>query len=265
MTPYMPNYYKRSRYYGGYIAAGQSGPAEFPNIAVKEDSTMSYELVDKTAVITFDDGKANAVGHAFLDLINECLDKAESDKASAVVLKGREGLFSAGFDLGEFKKGAEAGMSMVSRGIELLIRLYSFPLPVVVACTGHGIAMGAFIILACDTRIGTRGSFKVTLPETAISMDVPLPMLALTQARMPLNYQTRALVQAEVFTPDQAVAAGFLDEVVEADELDARAMTVATALSQLPRQNYHNNKMALRSDTLTVMQSELENFKALLK
>lgn len=219
---------------------------------------MNYELTDNVAVITIDDGKANAVGNNFLDEINALLDKAEAENAGAVILRGRDGLFSAGFDLGEFKKGPEAGFAMVGRGMELLIRLYSYPLPLVVACSGHGIAMGAFIIMACDYRIGTDGEYKITLPETAISMDIPLPMVSLTQARLSPRYLTRAAVHAEVFTPAIAVEAGFLDESVAAVDLDARVLEVATRLAQLPQKNYAANKLSLRRHTLEEMRVELD-------
>ena len=121
---------------------------------------MNYELKNNIAVLTFDDGKANAVGLEFLDNINALLTRAEEEKVGAVILRGREGMFSAGFDLAVFKKDPEIGKGMVKRGFELLIRLYSFPLPLVVASTGHGIGMGALMIMACDTRIGTLGKYK---------------------------------------------------------------------------------------------------------
>jgi enoyl-CoA hydratase len=219
---------------------------------------MNYSLQDNIAVVAIDDGKANVVGHAFLDAINDCLDRAETEKPGALILRGREGIFSAGFDLGEFKKGAKEGMSMVTRGMQLLVRLYGFPLPTIAACTGHGIAMGAFVIMACDTRIGTRGNFKITLPETAIGMEIPHTLLELTASRIPPQFMTRVAIQAEVFQPDQAVEIGFLDEVVEAQALDARALEVAHRLAQLPASPYAANKLFARKKALAGMTSELD-------
>ncbi|MDG1942736.1 MAG: crotonase/enoyl-CoA hydratase family protein [Halioglobus sp.] len=219
---------------------------------------MNYELRNEVAIVSIDDGKANVVGHTFIDELNEALNRAEQDSAGAVILRGREGIFSAGFDLGEFKKGAEAGMSMVSKGMQLLIRLYSFPLPLVVACTGHGIAMGAFIILACDKRIGVRGKFKITLPETAIGMELPAVMMELTASRISPQYITRVVIQSEVFDPDQALEIGFLDEVVEAGALDDKAMAIAKQLTQLPGVQYAANKLLARKKTLLAMTEEFD-------
>jgi enoyl-CoA hydratase len=223
---------------------------------------MSYQLSNNIAMVSLDDGKANVVGHHFLDNVNSALDRAGQDCAGAVILRGREGMFSAGFDLGEFKKGPEAGMAMVTKGMQLLIRMYGFPLPVVAACTGHAIAMGAFILMACDTRIGTRGSYKVTLPETAIGMELPAILLELTASRIAPQYLTRVAIQSEVFDPDQAAAIGFLDEVVEAQALDARALAVAEKLAQLPPKQYAANKLFLRKKVLDAMSESLNTMMA---
>ncbi|MEZ5573218.1 MAG: crotonase/enoyl-CoA hydratase family protein [Halioglobus sp.] len=226
---------------------------------------MEYSMRSNIAVISMDDGKVNVVGHTFLDELNAALDRAEEETPGAVILRGREGIFSAGFDLGEFKKGDEAGFSMVHKGLQLLIRLYGFPLPTVAACTGHGIAMGAFIIMACDTRIGSRGRYKITLPETAIGMELPHTLLELTASRIPPQFMTRVAIQAEVFNPEQAIEVGFLDEVVEPQTLDARALEVAEKLAQLPQATYAANKLFARKKALAGMASELEKVVAQLQ
>lgn len=219
---------------------------------------MNYEKNENIVTLTIDDGKANVVGHEFLDNINAGLDRAQQEQAGAIILRGRDGMFSAGFDLGEFKKGPEQGMAMVQRGFELLIRLYSFPLPLVAACTGHGIAMGAFIVMACDRRIGSRGEFKMSLPETAIGMELPPILLELTASRISRRHMTRVALLSEAYDPEQAVAAGFTDEVVDADELGARSMEVALELAQLPQGQFAANKLSVRAGTLQAMQDSLE-------
>ena len=218
---------------------------------------MNYTLNNNIATLTIDDGKANVVGHEFLDAVNACLDRAQAENAGAVILKGREGIFSAGFDLAEFKKGPEEGMAMVARGFELLIRLYSFPLPLVAACTGHGIAMGAFIIMACDIRVGTRGDFRMSLPETAIGMELPPILVELTASRISRRHMTRVALLSEVYNPEQAVDAGFIDEVVDADGLDARTAAVAEKLAQLPKAQFAANKLSVRARTLQAMNDSL--------
>jgi enoyl-CoA hydratase/carnithine racemase len=220
-------------------------------------AAMNYDKNNNIVTLTFDDGKANVVGPEFLTNINACLDRAEAEKAGAVILCGREGMFSGGFDLAEFQKGPEAGLAMVQRGFELLIRLYSFPLPLVAACTGHGVAMGAFIIMACDTRIGCQGKFKMSLPETAIGMQLPPLLVELATSRISIRHITRVVLQSEAYAPTAAVEAGFIDEVVEADQLMARAMEAAEQLSQLPQAQYAENKLSVRARHLQMMKDSL--------
>lgn len=219
---------------------------------------MDYTLENNVALIRFDDGKANVVSPAFSDAMNECLDRAEADGAGAVLLCGRDGMFSAGFDLKIFQKSVEEGIGMVIKGIELAVRLYSFPMPVVAACTGHGIAMGAFLLLSCDNRVGALGDYQMSLPETRISMDIPTPLVALTMSRLAPRYATRAAIQAEIFGPELAVEAGFLDEVVSPDQVLPRALEIAEGLAQLPTQHYATNKLAARANVLAAMHEELD-------
>lgn len=218
---------------------------------------MEYIQQDNVVILHFDDGKANVVGHQFIDDMNAGLDRAERENAGAVIIRGRDGMFSAGFDLKEFEKGIEQGQAMVKRGFELLIRLTGFPLPLVASCTGHCVAMGAFIVMASDSRVGTRGDFKVTLPETAINMDLPPILIALTASRIVKEHLTRAALQSEVYNPEQAVSAGFFDEVVDAEQLDGRCIELAEHLAQLPAGQYAANKLRVRATTLQEMKDSL--------
>ena len=217
---------------------------------------MTYELINNVATIGFDDGKVNVVGHEFVDKMNASLDRAEADGAGAVILKGRDGFFSAGFDLEEFEKGQDAMMSLSKRGDELLIRLYSFPRPVVVACAGHGIAMGAFLIMTCDYSICSRGKFKFRLPETAIKMELGESLIALSASCISPKYMARIVIQSEAVGPELAAEAGLFDEVVEAAELEVRSREVAERLAELPEQ-YATNKLDVRAAALQTMQTML--------
>ncbi len=130
---------------------------------------VQYDLREGVARLSLDDGKANAISHAMLDAVNGALDRAEKE-AGAVLIAGRPGRFSAGFDLSVMRSGGAAVGELVGGGARLALRLYEFPSPVVAACTGHALAMGAILLLASDTRLGARGDFKLGLNEVAIGM-----------------------------------------------------------------------------------------------
>lgn len=220
------------------------------------DSPVAYSLVDGTAVITMDDGKANAVSLALQQGVNAALDRAEADGAT-VVLTGRPGFLSAGFDLKTLAASGQPAVDMLNGGIELAIRLLSHPAPVVIACPGHAIAMGVFLSLCGDYRIGVRGNYRYTANEVAIGMAMPFSTIEILRQRVTPAALTRSVLLAEVFTPDNAVANGLLDEVVEPEELMPRALTFAASLSALDANAHAVSKKRLRAPVIAAMREGL--------
>jgi enoyl-CoA hydratase len=215
---------------------------------------MHYEVSNDIATICIDDGKANVVNHGFVDAMLENLQQAQSE-AKAVVLTGREGMFCAGFDLKELQKGPDEAAALVGRGMEMLTTVFSHPQPVVTACDGHAIGLGAFLLLASDFRMGSNNDYNVTLPETAIGMPFTPVLMALIKTRISSQHQTAAVLASKPFGPDEAVVAGFLDTVVDTGALEKSALEQASTLAQLPGNVYRGNKEDLRSEPLRVMRA----------
>lgn len=212
--------------------------------------SVSTDIQDGIALIRMDDGKANAINFAMLSALNAALDKAEAG-AKAIVLAGREGRFSGGFDLKAFASfGPDDMLRLLDEGTRLLVRLYGGPLPVVAACTGHAIAMGAFIVNACDTRVGAAGEFKIGANETSNGMNLPIFAMELCRDRLSPKHLTQALVQSRIYDPEGAVEAGYLDMVVPLDKVETQAVAIAAQLAALPGSTYAVNKRAVRKTTL---------------
>ena len=211
---------------------------------------VTYEKDENVAIITLDDGKANAVSHQVIDELNAALDKAEEEKAT-VLLTGREGKFSAGFDLSVMKEGGPAAVGkLVGDGARLSQRLLAFPTPVIIACNGHSLAMGALMLLSVDYRIGVSGKYKVGLNEVAIGMTMPYFGVELARGRLTPSYFGRSVNNAEIFSPEDAMSAGFLDKVVPEDQLLATALAGAKMMSQLNLTAHHNTKLRVRDQLL---------------
>lgn len=217
---------------------------------------LNYEMEGDVAAITMDDGKANAVSHAYIDALTEGLDRAEQE-AKAIVLFGRSGVFSAGFDLKEIGKGPAESKALVDRGATLLMRLFSLPMPLVAASAGHAIAAGALIMLASDTRIGASGDAKYGLNETAIGMKLPPFGLQIALCRISKRHQTEAIIQAQLFGADAAKDVGFLDQVVAEESLQETAMTAAKALTELPTKAYAAMKHDVRKHYIDIIAASL--------
>lgn len=210
---------------------------------------VQCELQGTVATITLDDGRANAMSPTMQRAINDALDQAETDKA-AVVLAGRKRIFSAGFDLEILKNFNDETVTMLRGGFELAVRLMSFPAPVVIACTGHAMAMGSFLLCAADYRIGSAGEFKIGANEVAIGLTMPTPALAMLRHRLSPTAITRSVVLAEIFDPVTAVGVGFLDQIVDAENVVAEAQSFAERLAPLDRAAYLGSKLRLHKETI---------------
>jgi enoyl-CoA hydratase len=214
------------------------------------------EIDGAVAVVRLDDGKANAIAPDTVTALREAFTRAEAE-AGALVLIGREGRYSAGFDLAVMTSGVEPMRDLVSSGAELLLQLYGSPLPTVAACTGHALAMGALLLLASDTRLGADGPFKVGLNEVAIGMGLPGFAVELARERLSPRHFTESTIQARVYDPAGAVEAGFLDRVVPADELEATARQEAARLAELQRGAVAHTKRRARRAAIDLIRSTM--------
>jgi len=216
------------------------------------------ELHGAVALVRMDDGKANAFSHAMLDALHAAFDRAEKE-AKAIVLAGRPDRFSGGFDLRVMNQGGDAVPALVVAGARFAIRVYECPLPVVIACTGHALAMGAVLLLAPDLRLGAQGAYKIGLNEVAIGMTLPGFAMELARERLSPRHRVRATALAEIYAPDDAVEAGFLDRVLAPQQLEGAALAEAARLAEQLRQPAHQaTKRRLRAASLDTLRQSLD-------
>jgi enoyl-CoA hydratase len=216
-----------------------------------------YQLEGTTALIQMDDGKANALSDAMIAELTLALTRAEKE-ASAVVLAGRPDRFCAGFDLKVMMSSPEAAKALLRGGAALLMRFYGSPLPIVAACGGHALAGGALVLLTADVRIGAAGTFRIGLNEVSIGLPVPTLAMELARDRIAGTELGRATLRAQIYGPDEAARAGFLDEVVPAADVLARAKEEAAKLGALSRVAFHQTKKRLRGKTIDRILSTLD-------
>lgn len=221
--------------------------------------TVSYDLADSVATVTLDDGKVNVLGPAMQAAINDALDRAEADKAKAVVLAGNSRVFSGGFDLGVFQSGdAAAALGMLSGGFELSVRALTFPVPVIIAATGPAIAMGSFLLLSGDHRVG-QPKTRCQAIEVAIGMTIPISALEIMRARLTPAAFERSAALAATYVGDDAIAAGWLDEIVEADQVLARAQQVAAEAATTLHAGAHlATKLKARKNALDAIRAGID-------
>jgi enoyl-CoA hydratase len=219
---------------------------------------VTYRRTDLVSTITMDDGKVNVFSIPMLQALHEAFDRAETD-GTVVVLAGRPGYFSAGFDLRVFQGPREDALVMLRLGATLAERILSFPAPVAVACTGHAFPAGAFLLMAADTRLGADGPYKLGLNEVRIGLTLPWFAVVVARHRLSPAHFDHAAVTGTMFDPPAAREAGLLDAVVDAEELGAAAQAAADDLASLDRAAHAATKLRARREVLTELRAAIES------
>jgi enoyl-CoA hydratase len=218
---------------------------------------VAYTLDDGVATLTLTNGKVNAVSHEVIAEFNAALDQAEQDGA-VVIITGQPGILSGGYDLKVMMKGPQHAIDLVAAGSTLARRMLSHPHPIIVACSGHAVAKGAFLLLSADYRIGVEGPFSIGLNEVQIGMTMHHVGILLARDRLSNTAFQRSVISAEMFTPATAVDAGFLDRVVAPEQLLSAAMEVAQRLKKLNMGAHKGTKRKARKALLDALDAAIE-------
>ncbi|ALD99714.1 crotonase/enoyl-CoA hydratase family protein [Pseudomonas syringae] len=218
---------------------------------------VSYHLDDGVATLTLNNGKVNAISPDVIVAFNAALDQAEKDRA-IVILTGQPGILSGGYDLKVMTSSPEAAIELVAQGSTLARRMLSHPFPIIVACPGHAVAKGAFLLLSADYRIGVAGPFSIGLNEVQIGMTMHHAGIELARDRLRKSAFNRSVINAEMFDPEAAMAAGFLDRVVSIEELQSTALAVAGQLKKINMSAHRKTKLKVRKALLDTLEAAIE-------
>lgn len=212
---------------------------------------------DNVSVITLDDGKANVFSPTMIAEFNALLDQVPTNKGS-LLIHGRPGMFSAGFDLKVMMSGPEPAVEMVKSGFTMLKRVFSFPRPVVAACSGHAIALGAFLLCSSDYRIGAKGDYKIGANELRNNMIVPTPILEIAKFKLTKSHKQRALLNAEMYSIEDAIEPGYLDEVIDSENVFEMALEKAKDLATLAHPQYNETKILDQENVIKKISSGID-------
>ncbi|NLU02492.1 MAG: crotonase/enoyl-CoA hydratase family protein [Pseudomonas lundensis] len=218
---------------------------------------IAYHLEDGIATLTLSNGKVNAISPQVIADFNAALDRAEQDRA-VVIITGQPGILSGGYDLKVMTAGPEQAVNLVTQGSTLARRLLAHPFPVVVACPGHAVAKGAFLLLSVDYRIGVDGPFSIGLNEVQIGMTMHHAGIELARDRLRKSAFHRSVINGEMFNPQHAMDAGFLDKVVQPEELHTAALEAARQLKKINMKAHKNTKLKVRKELLDTLDNAIE-------
>ena len=217
---------------------------------------IAYHLEDGIATLTLNNGKVNAISPDVIAAFNAALDQAKTDRA-IVIITGQPGILSGGYDLKVMTAGPKEAVALVTAGSTLARRLLSHPFPVIVACPGHAVAKGAFLLLSADYRIGVDGPFSIGLNEVQIGMTMHHAGIELARDRLRRSAFHRSVINGEMFDPKSAVDAGFLDKVVSAEELQGAALAAARQLKKINMLAHKNTKLKVRKALLETLDNAI--------
>jgi enoyl-CoA hydratase len=223
------------------------------------DSLATLTQQDDISIITLDDGKANVFSEEMTQAINNCLDQVPTESGS-LIITGRPGMFSAGFDLKVISSGDIPKIKKMSlSGFKLLSRIFSFPRPIVAACSGHGIALGTFLLCCCDYRLGVKGEFLLGANEMRTNMVIPTPILELIKFRVSPSHKYRSILGAEMYPLEKAIDAGLMDQVVDPEKLMETAMEKAKDLATMGHPSYTLTKALYIKDVADSIDSAIKD------
>lgn len=223
-------------------------------IAVRRDENL--------ALITLDDGKANAMNGPFLDALEAALE--ETSDADAVVIAGRPGFYSGGLDIKSLPKLPRSELrAVLEHFARLMLRIYTHPRPVLAAVTGHAIAGGTVLILATDSATSALGPFRLGLNETALGIGLPLFIVEMARLRVSTPALHAVVAEGRLFDPEGAHAIGLVDGLAAPDAVLREVTERARALARLPKA-YGDNKRTLRGPIAqtgaSAFEKEIESF-----
>jgi enoyl-CoA hydratase len=227
---------------------------------MSESSNVRLEEADAVAIIRIDDGKANAFTEGLLQSLSEALDIAIDQDRAALIL-GNDRCLSAGFDLAVMRESAGARRSLVLAGLEVALKIFESPIPVVVGCTGHAIAAGTLLLLGADHVVVGNGPVKIGFNEMTIGIELSPFVLELARYRL-LPSAYNQILQGSLSGAETANLAGYVDEVVAPSDVVPRALEVTNHMSGFDPASYRLTKKAMRSSTAAALHSALERKRA---
>ena len=213
------------------------------------DSKLACSHADGVTHIVMDDGKVNAVSLDLIAALHAAFDGAR-ERQDIVLLQGKAGMFSAGFDLKYLASSPEAAVQLVAAGARLAGRVMRHPEPVIAGCTGHAYPMGAFLLMSADFTVGVAGDFRLGMNEVAIGLSVPGFALELARYRLSSPWFRRGVAAGRLFSPQEALAAGPLDDIVDARDLPAALAERAAQFAAVDRAAFRGTKEKMHREFL---------------
>jgi enoyl-CoA hydratase/carnithine racemase len=217
--------------------------------------------------------KKNAFTGPMYAAMSQALDAAETDDAIAAhVFSGSGGVFSAGNDINDFLRRAQAVAAGDSQGVpapslDFIRRLPKVTKPMIAAVDGLAIGIGTTLLLHCDLVYATpAASLRTPFLDLGLIQEAGSSLTAPARLGYPRAFELICL--GEPFSAERAHQAGLVNAVVSADRLEATALAAARRLAAKPRQALALSRRLLRQglpDVGAMIDQEAEAYAVLMR
>lgn len=203
----------------------------------------------------------NALDPGLVDTLLRALDDTFASRTRAVVLSGQPGMFSAGLDVPALLR---LDREQIARFwvafLALQKRIAASPVPVIAAITGHCPAGGTVLTLYCDHRVIARGSFRMGLNEVQVGLCAGPIIHRAFERLVGARNAARLLVHGALLGPEEALAAGLVDEMVDPAAVVPRALAHARELVALPAAAVARTRAIVREDLVKLFDARERDF-----
>jgi len=215
-------------------------------------NTIKVSIKDRLAIITLNRGKSNALNREMIKELNDILTHIDEDDAiGGVLITGRENFFSAGLDLIElYDYNEEEVLSFWKLFLTFTANLTAFKKPLVSAINGHSPAGGCVIALACDARVMAEGKFIIGLNEVPVGIIVPKSIFDLYAFWIGQANASRSLLEGKLFSPEEALQVGLVDEVVKPESIVTAAERKVRKYMAFEANTWQQSKKNIRQELI---------------
>ncbi|MDQ8003764.1 MAG: enoyl-CoA hydratase/isomerase family protein [Pedobacter sp.] len=221
-------------------------------------STISTSVKDKLAIITLNRGKSNSLNREMVTELQDMLHNIENDdNIGGVIITGKENFFSAGLDLIElYHYNEEEAKSFWNLFLNFSAKITAFKKPLVAAINGHSPAGGCVIALACDARIMAEGKYIIGLNEVPVGIIVPNSIFSLYSFWLGQANAYRNLLEGKLFSPEEALSVGLVDEVVKPESIMTAAERKVRKYMAFEANTWQHSKVNLRKDIIAATSAD---------
>jgi len=219
----------------------------------KEEEPMTnkirFSVQDGTALISMDDGKANAMNFDFFSEMGEALDRTEKEGARTLIITGRPGYFSGGLDVRLLTSLPPQEVNRLADTFaRTMLRMFALPVPTVAVLSGHAVAGGAMLSFVCDLRFAVEGVYRIQMNEMVIGIPLPTWMLMIGRAVIPAQWLAESFLHGRAYLPMEALEKGLVHGLIEKDDDPIGSVTKRIEhLKGVNSQAYQTSKSRLRN------------------